>query len=140
MSTSLLDHPLLASRLFFPRRVALEQPYFVTAADGVTRPACLRTTVPNAYRRASQGFSACPILSLVSWPQTTVFAIVVGLAAGCAEHLRSVRRSPSWSTGVLFWPPPLATSTWIAEPSTLVTLGDEARLIEDALRREGYTE
>jgi pimeloyl-ACP methyl ester carboxylesterase len=48
VSTSLLHHPLLASRLFFPRRVALEQPYFVTAADGVTRLACYRTTVPDA--------------------------------------------------------------------------------------------
>jgi uncharacterized protein len=41
---SLLDHPVLASRLFFPRHAELDQPFFVTAADGVSRLACFRAT------------------------------------------------------------------------------------------------
>jgi pimeloyl-ACP methyl ester carboxylesterase len=45
---SVLDHPLLSSRLFFPHRKALEAPYLVTAADGVARLACHRALVSEA--------------------------------------------------------------------------------------------
>lgn len=40
--TSLLDHPLLASRYFLPRRDAVSDPFIVTAADGTSRLACHR--------------------------------------------------------------------------------------------------
>jgi hypothetical protein len=42
--TSLLDHPVLAGRLFFPRRSALSDPFWVTATDGTSQLACFRTT------------------------------------------------------------------------------------------------
>lgn len=38
-STALLDHPIIASRYFFPRQEAFDQPYWVPAADG-SRLAC----------------------------------------------------------------------------------------------------
>jgi hypothetical protein len=68
----------------------------------------------------------------------TVVVIAVGLAAGCAENLRSTNRAASWSTGVLFWPPPRATSSWLAEPSVATSLGEAASLVADALGRAGY--
>jgi pimeloyl-ACP methyl ester carboxylesterase len=40
---SLLDHPLLAARYFFPRREPVSSPFFVTASDGVSRLACHRS-------------------------------------------------------------------------------------------------
>jgi hypothetical protein len=76
----------------------------------------------------------------VSWQHAAVIAIGIGLATGCAEHLRAIDRSASWSTGVFFWPPPHATSSWIAAPSTATTLGDVASRMGDALRRAGYTD
>jgi hypothetical protein len=76
----------------------------------------------------------------VSWQHAAVIAIGIGLATGCAEHFRAIDRSASWSTGVFFWPPPHATSSWIAEPSTARTLGDVATLVGDALRRAGYAD
>jgi pimeloyl-ACP methyl ester carboxylesterase len=42
VSLSLLDHPLITSRYFFPRRASLDRGFFVTAADGVSRLACYR--------------------------------------------------------------------------------------------------
>jgi pimeloyl-ACP methyl ester carboxylesterase len=39
---SLLDHPVLAGRLFFPRRSAVSDPFWVTASDGMSRLACFR--------------------------------------------------------------------------------------------------
>ena len=33
-SSTLLDHPIVSSRYFFPRRSSLSDPYWVTAADG----------------------------------------------------------------------------------------------------------
>lgn len=38
-----LDHPLLTSRYFFPRRSPVDAPFEVTAADGVSRLACYRS-------------------------------------------------------------------------------------------------
>jgi hypothetical protein len=76
----------------------------------------------------------------VSWQQVAVFSVALTLTAGCAEHLRSMDHAASWSTGVLFWPPPTATATWIAEPSASSTPGDAERLIEGALRHAGYAE
>jgi hypothetical protein len=80
----------------------------------------------------------------VSWQDASLFAIAVGLAAGCAEHLGSLNGSAGWSTGVLFWPPPGASATWIAEPSpqpsATATLGDAAQVIAAALRRAGYSD
>jgi uncharacterized protein len=46
VARSLLDHPVLAERLFFPRRAPLDNPFFVTAADGASRLACFRA-VPH---------------------------------------------------------------------------------------------
>src|SRR5437868_6058971 len=40
---SLLDHPLLAARYFFPRRDPVDSPFVVTASDGVSRLACYRS-------------------------------------------------------------------------------------------------
>lgn len=40
---SLLDHPLLASRYFLPRRGALQGAFFVVAADGQSRLGCFRS-------------------------------------------------------------------------------------------------
>jgi hypothetical protein len=80
------------------------------------------------------------ILVLVSWQQVAVFSVALMLTAGCAEHLRSMDHAASWSTGVLFWPPPIATATWIAEPSAASTLGDAARLIDGTLRHAGHAE
>ncbi len=34
MPTSLLDHPVVASRYFFPRPETFAEPYWVTATDG----------------------------------------------------------------------------------------------------------
>ena len=44
MAESLLGHPLLASRYLFPRRAPLGDPFFVVAADGVTRLGCFRAS------------------------------------------------------------------------------------------------
>jgi alpha-beta hydrolase superfamily lysophospholipase len=44
MTRDLLDHPLLASRYLFPRRVPLGDPYFVAAADGSSLLACHRAS------------------------------------------------------------------------------------------------
>jgi pimeloyl-ACP methyl ester carboxylesterase len=44
MTGSLLDHPLLASRYLFPRRVALADPFFVATADGTAQLACHLTS------------------------------------------------------------------------------------------------
>jgi pimeloyl-ACP methyl ester carboxylesterase len=44
MSSSLLDHPLISSRYFFPRGASLDRAFFVTAADGVSRLACYRAS------------------------------------------------------------------------------------------------
>jgi pimeloyl-ACP methyl ester carboxylesterase len=44
---SLLDHPLLAARYFFPRRDPVAQPFVVPAADGASRLACYRSA-PHA--------------------------------------------------------------------------------------------
>lgn len=41
---SLLDHPLLAARYFFPRRDPVDSPFVVTAADGSSRLACYRSS------------------------------------------------------------------------------------------------
>src|SRR5580693_2269527 len=40
MTTSLLDHPLLAERYLFPRSARLRDPFVVTAADGEAKLAC----------------------------------------------------------------------------------------------------
>jgi hypothetical protein len=74
----------------------------------------------------------------VSWQHASVFAIALGLATGCAEHLRSIDHGGGWSTGFLFWPPPDATSTWLGEPTGAVTLGDAAARVASALRNAGY--
>ena len=42
MAGSLLDHPVLTARLFFPRRTPVGDPFFVTASDGTSRLACFR--------------------------------------------------------------------------------------------------
>ena len=76
----------------------------------------------------------------MSWQQASVFAIATALAAGCAEHLHSIERSDTWSTGILFWPPPTATSVWLAEPSASATLGDASGFIGEALRKAGYVD
>lgn len=39
---TLLDHPLLASRYFLPRRGALEEAFYVVGADGASRLGCFR--------------------------------------------------------------------------------------------------
>jgi alpha-beta hydrolase superfamily lysophospholipase len=39
---SVLDHPLLSARYFFPRRDAVEHPFLVTASDGTSVLACYR--------------------------------------------------------------------------------------------------
>ncbi len=44
---SLLDHPLLAARYFFPRRDPVAHPFVVPAADGTSRLACYRSA-PHA--------------------------------------------------------------------------------------------
>src|SRR5438093_7251442 len=47
-SATILDHPLVASRYFFPRRAAIADPYWVEAADG-SRLACYyRAVNPDA--------------------------------------------------------------------------------------------
>jgi hypothetical protein len=76
----------------------------------------------------------------VSWQHASVFAIGVGLATGCAEHLRSINQGAVWSTGVLFWPPPDATSSWIGEAAAPVSLGDAAAKVASALRDAGYVD
>jgi hypothetical protein len=82
------------------------------------------------------------ILRPVSWQDASVFAIAVALAAGCAEHLGSLNGPTGWSTGVLFWPPPAASASWIAErpPDATATFGDEAAFIEGTLHRAGYAD
>ncbi len=82
--------------------------------------------------------TARPMLGVVYWQHVCVFAVATALAAGCAEHLHSMDRSASWSTGVLFWPPPSATSVWLGEPSAWATLDEASRFIGDALRGAGY--
>jgi hypothetical protein len=80
---------------------------------------------------------------LLSWQQASVIATALGLAAGCAEHTRSIDRGVGWSIGVIFWPLPRATSSWLAEPSSSTTLSkahsttlrDTATRIRDAMRR-----
>jgi pimeloyl-ACP methyl ester carboxylesterase len=42
MTRSLLDHPILASRYFFPRRAPLDGAFFVDTKDGSARLACYR--------------------------------------------------------------------------------------------------
>jgi hypothetical protein len=76
----------------------------------------------------------------VSWQQAAGFSVALALTAGCAEHVRSMDRAASWSTGVLFWPPPTATTTWIGPPSPPSTLGDAARLVDGTLRDAGFVE
>jgi pimeloyl-ACP methyl ester carboxylesterase len=49
LAPSLLDHRLLASRLFFPRKDRIPDPFLVTAADGETQLACFRA---SPHRRA----------------------------------------------------------------------------------------
>jgi pimeloyl-ACP methyl ester carboxylesterase len=44
---SLLDHPLLAARYFFPRRDPVDRPFVVPAADGAASLACYRSA-PHA--------------------------------------------------------------------------------------------
>jgi pimeloyl-ACP methyl ester carboxylesterase len=44
LAASLLDHPVLSDRLFFPRPSALRDPFWVTATDGASRLACFRAT------------------------------------------------------------------------------------------------
>jgi len=44
MARSLLDHGLLASRLFFPRRDSFPDPFHVSVADGGTQLACFRAS------------------------------------------------------------------------------------------------
>lgn len=39
MNSTILDHPIVSSRYFFPRRASLSDPYWVEAADG-SRLAC----------------------------------------------------------------------------------------------------
>ena len=47
-TSTLLDHPVVSSRYFFPRKVQFPEPYWVTAADG-SRLACYHHTVdPDA--------------------------------------------------------------------------------------------
>ena len=46
-----------------------------------------------------------------------------------------VSRSGGWTTGVLFWPPPGATSSWVAEPSAPSALGEAASRIKDCDQR-----
>jgi hypothetical protein len=76
----------------------------------------------------------------VSWHDASIFAIAVGLAAGCAEHLGSLNEPGGWSKGVLFWPPPAASASWIAAPSSPATLGDAAHAVAGALRQAGYAD
>lgn len=76
----------------------------------------------------------------MSWHDTTVFAVALALAGGCAEHLSTLSHSGGWTTGVLFWPPPGATSSWLAESEGPSTFGEAASRIRDDLRRAGYTE
>jgi pimeloyl-ACP methyl ester carboxylesterase len=44
LAPSLLDHWLLASRLFFPRKDPIPDPFLVTAADGETQLACFHAS------------------------------------------------------------------------------------------------
>jgi hypothetical protein len=76
----------------------------------------------------------------VSWQKASVFAIALGLAAGCAEHLRAISRTGGFSTGVFFWPPPPSTSSWIGEPSRFATFRDAAEVVAATLGRAGYHE
>src|SRR5262249_14344937 len=47
-SSTILDHPIVSSRYFFPRRDSISEPYWVEAADG-SRLACYRHVVnPDA--------------------------------------------------------------------------------------------
>jgi pimeloyl-ACP methyl ester carboxylesterase len=46
---TILDHPLVASRYFFPRAVSFPDPYWVTAADG-SRLACAYHVVNPAAK------------------------------------------------------------------------------------------
>ncbi|MGA3120467.1 MAG: alpha/beta hydrolase [Polyangiaceae bacterium] len=47
MARTLLDHPLLSSRYFFPRRGSLHDAFLVTTADGSAQLACYRAA-PHA--------------------------------------------------------------------------------------------
>lgn len=47
-STTVLDHPLVASRYFFPRPATMSEPFWVDAADGSQLACYYRTTHPNA--------------------------------------------------------------------------------------------
>jgi hypothetical protein len=80
----------------------------------------------------------------MGWQQATVLAMAAGLAAGCAEHLHSLGQSGGWSTGMLFWPPPPATSTFVGEPVPASehppTFGDVAVLVGETLRDSGYVD
>jgi hypothetical protein len=80
----------------------------------------------------------------MGWQQATVVAMAAGLAAGCAEHLHSLGQTGGWSTGMLFWPPPPATSTFVGEPVAASehspTFGDVAGLVGDTLRDSGYAD
>jgi hypothetical protein len=76
----------------------------------------------------------------VPWQHASVFAIALGLATGCAEHLRSIDHGGGWSTDFLFWPPPDATSQWLGGPAGGVTLGDAAGQVAGALRHAGYVD
>jgi len=74
----------------------------------------------------------------MSWHHPAVLGIALGLAAGCAEHLHSLDQGVGWSTGVLFWPPPPATASWIPPGRFDGTFDDAAHWIDDSLRRGGY--
>jgi hypothetical protein len=77
----------------------------------------------------------------VSWPNASVFAIALGLATGCAEHLHSIRQGSGWSTHVLFWPPPDATSSWFRDAAPAAgTLGDAMASVARNLRQAGYAD
>src|SRR5581483_952445 len=86
------------------------------------------------------GGMASLIFSAVAWQNACVLAMALGLAAGCAEHLEPMHHAEGWSTGMQFWPPPPATSSWLAEASTSPTLGEAAQFANNALRSAGYAD
>jgi hypothetical protein len=69
-----------------------------------------------------------------------VAAIALGLAAGCAEHLKALERTPmAGGSRYFFWPPPEATAVWAGDPSAR-SFGIAVARIQSALRAAGYAE
>jgi hypothetical protein len=75
----------------------------------------------------------------VAWNIASLLVMAAALATGCATHLNMLEQGASGGgSPYLFWPPPGATSAWIAESSGAVTFGAEAEHVEDSLRDAGY--